>query len=130
LSSVAPGGSGFIGWISSWGGLAAPVALGAAVAGAAMAGAGAFPRRRLPSRSSPPTPATAAVGVAGVAAFALFAAFVTITRPATHAGDVGPAVIGGVAGVAALLWLVRASAPAQEIAPLRHGRGGTRRRTR
>jgi len=72
----------------------------------------------------------AAVGVAGIAAFTLFAAFVTITRPAGHAGDAGPAVIGGVAGVAALLWLVRASAPAREVAPLRHGRGGTRRRTR
>jgi len=72
----------------------------------------------------------AAVGVAGVAAFTLFAAFVTITRPAGHPGDVGPAVIGGVAGVAALLWLVRASAPAREAAPLRHGRGGTRRRPR
>jgi len=72
----------------------------------------------------------AAVGVAGIAAFTLFAAFVTITRPAGHAGDAGPAVIGGVAGVAALLWLVRASAPAREVAPLRHGHGGTRRRTR
>jgi len=72
----------------------------------------------------------AAVGVAGIAAFTLFAAFVTITRPAGHVGDAGPAVIGGVAGVAALLWLVRASAPAQEVAPARHGHGGTRRRTR
>ena len=69
----------------------------------------------------------AALAVAGIAAFTLFAAFVTVTRPASHAGDVAPAVVGGIVGVAALLWLVRASAP---ITPLRHARGGTRRRTR
>ena len=72
----------------------------------------------------------AALGVAGVAAFALIAAFVTITRPASHVADVMPAVIGGLAGVAALLWLVRASAP-QMTQPLRPAAGGgTRRRTR
>ena len=69
----------------------------------------------------------AAVGVAGIAAFTLVAAFVAITRPAGHAGDVTPAVVGGVAGAAALLWLVRASTP---IAPRRNSRGGARRRTR
>jgi len=42
-------------------------------------------------------------------------------------GDVMPVVVGGVAGAAALLWLVRASAP---IAPLRPVRGGARRSTR
>ncbi len=77
----------------------------------------------------------AAVGVAGVAAFTLFAAFVTITRPASHVADVMPVVIGGLAGVAAVLWLFRASAPQTAQGPLRpvpirHGRGGTRRRTR
>jgi len=74
----------------------------------------------------------AAVGVAGVAAFTLFAAFVAITRPGSHVADVMPVVIGGLAGVAAVLWLFRASAPQrlQGAAPLRHGRGGTRRRTR
>ena len=72
----------------------------------------------------------AALGVAGVAAFALIAAFVAVTRPTSHVSDVMPAVIGGLAGVAALLWLVRASAPVQEITPLRPARGGTRRRTR
>jgi hypothetical protein len=76
----------------------------------------------------------AAVGVAGVAAFTLFAAFVAITRPGGHLADVAPVVIGGMAGVAAALWLFRASAPQpQEVhgaAPLRHGRGGARRRTR
>jgi hypothetical protein len=75
----------------------------------------------------------AALRVTGVAAFALIAAFVAVTRPAGQVADVMPAVIGGLAGVAALLWLVRASAPApglEEVAPLRPARGGTRRRTR
>jgi hypothetical protein len=77
----------------------------------------------------------AALGVAGVATFTLFAAFVAITRPASHVGDVMPVVIGGLAGVAAAMWLFRASAPPMmqgqmTEGPLRHGRGGTRRRTR
>jgi hypothetical protein len=72
----------------------------------------------------------AVAGVAGVAAFTLFAAFVVITRPASHVADVIPVVIGGLAGVAAALWLFRASAPQMVQGPLRHGRGGTRRRTR
>ncbi len=70
---------------------------------------------------------SAALGVAGIGAFTLFAAFAVITRPAGHVGDIMPAVVGGVAGVAALLWLFRASAP---IAPHGHPRGGARRRTR
>ena len=57
----------------------------------------------------------AAPGVAGLAAFSLLAAFVTITRPGGRVSDVAPAVIGGIAGVAALLWLMHASAP--PIAP-------------
>ena len=69
-------------------------------------------------------------GVAGVAAFTLFAAFVTITRPAGHVADVTPVIIGGLAGAAAVLWLFRAAAPQLAQGPLRHGRGGTRRRTR
>jgi hypothetical protein len=73
---------------------------------------------------------SAALGVAGVAAFALVVAFVAVTRPGSHVSDVMPAVIGGLAGIAALLWLVRASAPIQEVTPLRPARGGTRRRTR
>jgi hypothetical protein len=73
---------------------------------------------------------TAAFGVAGVAAFTLVTAFVAVTRPASQVPDVMPAVIGGLAGVAALLWLVRASAPIPELTPLRPVRGGTRRRTR
>jgi len=72
----------------------------------------------------------AAAGVAGVAAFTLFAAFVVITRPAGHVADIAPAVIGGMAGVAAALWLFRASAPPGPHGAVRHGHGGTRRRTR
>jgi hypothetical protein len=72
----------------------------------------------------------ASVGVAGVAAFTLFAAFVVITRPAGHVADIAPAVIGGLAGVAAVLWLFRASAPPEPYGAVRHGHGGARRRTR
>ena len=67
----------------------------------------------------------AAPGVAGLAAFSLIAAFVTITRPGGHVSDVAPAIIGGIAGVAALLWLKQASAP---IAPQRPERSSARRR--
>jgi hypothetical protein len=69
----------------------------------------------------------AAPAVAGLAAFSLLAAFVTITRPGAHMSDVAPAIIGGIAGVAALLWLVHASTP---IAPAQYARGGARRRPR
>jgi hypothetical protein len=72
----------------------------------------------------------AALGVAAIGAFSLFGAFVAITRPEGHVTDVAPSVIGGLAGVAALLWLVRASAPPQGVAPLRYARGGSRRRAR
>jgi hypothetical protein len=77
----------------------------------------------------------AGVGVSGVVAFTLFAAFVVITRPASHVADIAPAVIGGLAGVAAVLWLFRASAPAEPPGAgphgaVRPGHGGARRRTR
>jgi hypothetical protein len=72
----------------------------------------------------------AALGVAAIGAFSLFGAFVAITRPEGHVTDVAPSVIGGLAGVAALLWLVRASAPPQGVAPLRYARGASRRRAR
>ena len=72
----------------------------------------------------------AAPGVAGLAAFSLLAAFVTMTRPGGRVSDVAPAIIGGMAGVAALLWLMQASAPSQRAVALRPARGGARRRTR
>ena len=71
-----------------------------------------------------------ALGVASIGAFTLFAAFVVITRLASHVADVTPVVIGGLAGAAAVLWLFRAAAPQLAQGPLRHGRGGARRRTR
>ena len=69
----------------------------------------------------------AASGVAGLAAFSMVAAFVTITRPGGHVSDIAPAIIGGVAGIAALLWLTQASAP---VAPLPRTRGNGGRRAR
>ena len=69
----------------------------------------------------------AALGVAGLVAFSLFGAFVTITRPGSRVTDLAPSVIGGIAGVAALIWLARASAP---VAPVRRANHGSRRRTR
>ena len=67
------------------------------------------------------------VGVAGVAALGLLGAFVAITRPESRASDVIPSAIGGLAGIVALLWLARASAP---VAPLPPAYGGGRRRAR
>jgi len=72
----------------------------------------------------------AASGVAGLAAFSMVAAFVTITRPGGRVSDVAPAIIGGIAGIAALLWLMQASAPLQRVAPLQQTRGNSRRRAR
>jgi hypothetical protein len=69
------------------------------------------------------------VGVAGIAAFGLLGAFIVITRPESRASDVIPSAIGAVAGVMALLWLARASAPTA-VASLRPAYSGGRRRTR
>jgi len=51
-----------------------------------------------------------AVGVAGIGLFGLFGAFVAITRPESHATDVIPSVVGGVVGIAVLVWLLRTAA--------------------
>ena len=48
------------------------------------------------------------IGVAGIGLFGLFGAFVAITRPESHVSDVIPSIVGGIAGIAALIWLVRA----------------------
>jgi hypothetical protein len=71
------------------------------------------------------------VGVAGLAAFGLLGAFVAITRPEGRASDVIPSAIGGLAGIVALLWLARASAPVATARPgaspaYRSGRRRTR----
>ncbi len=62
----------------------------------------------------------AAPGGAALAAVSLIAAFVPITRPGGDVSDVAPVIIGGIAGVMALLWLRQASAPTP---PLRQARG-------
>jgi hypothetical protein len=69
----------------------------------------------------------ATIGVAGLAAFGLFGAFVAVTRPEARVTDVMPAVIGGVAGIAAFLWLARAAAPVMPArAPARAASGPAR----
>jgi hypothetical protein len=65
----------------------------------------------------------AALGVAGIAAFSLLGAFIVITRPQGRVSDIIPMVVGGLAGIAALLWLQRASAPVALYRPA----GGRRR---
>jgi hypothetical protein len=69
------------------------------------------------------------VGVAGIAAFGMLGAFVAITRPESRASDVIPSALGGLAGIVALLWLARASAPAPTAAdwPPAYSGGGRRR---
>ena len=52
-----------------------------------------------------------AIGVAGIGLFGLFGAFVAITRPESHATDVIPSVIGGIAGIAVLIWLISVAMP-------------------
>jgi hypothetical protein len=69
----------------------------------------------------------ASIGVAGLAAFGLLGAFVAITRPESRASDVIPSVIGALAGIVALLWLVQASRPVESAGP---AYGSGRRRTR
>ena len=69
----------------------------------------------------------AGLGVAGIAALSLGAAFVVITRAGGQVSDVIPSIFGGLAGVAALLWLRYASAP---VPATRHARGSGPRRAR
>ncbi len=69
----------------------------------------------------------AGLGVAGVAALSLGAAFVVITRTGGRVSDVIPSILGGLAGAAALLWLLYASAP---VPATRQARGSGPRRAR
>jgi hypothetical protein len=64
-----------------------------------------------------------AVGVAGMAAFGAFGAFVAITRPEGRVTDGIPSLIGGAAGVAALVLLMWAAAPGRAAALPRRARG-------
>ena len=66
-------------------------------------------------------------GVTGMAALGAIGAFVALTRPESHATDVVPSLIGGVAGVAALVLLVRAGEPQVILAAAaQRARGGYR----
>ncbi|HEX8008625.1 MAG TPA: hypothetical protein VF482_19605 [Trebonia sp.] len=47
------------------------------------------------------------IGVAGIGLFGLFGAFIAITRPESHVTDVIPSIVGGIVGIAAIVWLVR-----------------------
>jgi hypothetical protein len=51
------------------------------------------------------------IGVAGIGLFGLFGAFVAITRPESHVTDVIPSIVGGIAGIVAIVWLVRVGLP-------------------
>jgi len=51
------------------------------------------------------------IGVAGIGLFGLFGAFVAITRPESHAIDVIPSIVGGIAGIAVLIWLISMAMP-------------------
>jgi hypothetical protein len=52
-----------------------------------------------------------AIGVAGIGLFGLFGAFVAITRPESHVTDIIPSIVGGIAGIVTILWLVRSGMP-------------------
>ena len=68
----------------------------------------------------------ASLGVAGLAAAGLLGAFVAITRPESRTIDVIPPAIGVAAGIIALLWLTRMSAPLMSS----RAAEGSRRRAR
>jgi DMSO/TMAO reductase YedYZ molybdopterin-dependent catalytic subunit len=51
-------------------------------------------------------------GVIGLGAFGVLGAFVALIQPASRTTDAIPALVGGVAGVAAIIWLVTRAAPA------------------
>jgi hypothetical protein len=46
------------------------------------------------------------VGVVGIGLFGLFGAFIAITRPESRVTDVIPSIVGGIAGIATIVWLV------------------------
>src|ERR1039457_1484684 len=52
------------------------------------------------------------MGVIGLGAFGVLGAFVALIQPASRTTDAIPALVGGVAGVAAIIWLVTQAGPA------------------
>jgi len=65
-------------------------------------------------------------GVAGMAMLGAVGAFAALTRPESHATDVIPSLIGGVAGAAVLVLLVKAAQPQVIRAAAPQARGGYR----
>jgi hypothetical protein len=61
-------------------------------------------------------------GVAGIGAFGAFGAFVAYTRPASHPTDVIPSVVGGIAGIVAIVCLTQWTRPQASGAPEASGR--------
>lgn len=51
-------------------------------------------------------------GAIGIGAFGAFGAFVALSQPASRTTDAVPSLVGGIAGVAAIIFLVKRSAPA------------------
>jgi len=49
------------------------------------------------------------IGVAGIGLLGLFGAFVAFTRPESHLTDVIPSLVGGIAGMVAIVLLIRAA---------------------
>jgi hypothetical protein len=68
----------------------------------------------------------ASMGVAWLAAAGLLGAFVAVTRPESRVIDVVPLAVGVGAGIMALLWLARASAPLASARPAYGSRRGLR----
>jgi hypothetical protein len=62
-----------------------------------------------------------AIGVAGIGLFGLFGAFVAITRPESHVTDVIPSIVGGIAGIVTIVWLVRIGMPGNRYRARRAG---------
>jgi hypothetical protein len=67
------------------------------------------------------------IGVVGIGLFGLFGAYIAITRPESHVTDVIPSIVGGIAGIAVIVWLVHVGA-AKPVGATWTGRAaGTRR---
>ncbi len=57
------------------------------------------------------------IGVAGMGLFGLFGAFAAIMRPESHVTDVIPSIAGGVAGIAAIVYLAGRRTPRSRRTP-------------
>ncbi len=62
------------------------------------------------------------IGVAGMGLFGLFGAFAAIMRPESHVTDVIPSIAGGIAGIAAVVYLAGRRAPRSRRTPAAQAR--------